>query len=122
MRDAPSLVAIPELQKAGAKVRAYDPEGRPSAEKMLPGVEFVSNAYQAVEDAAAVVLLTEWNEFRALNLDRVRGLLRNPLFIDLRNVYEPEDMARAGFHYISIGRSPTGPAEAATWPAAVTAA
>jgi UDPglucose 6-dehydrogenase len=122
MRDAPSLVVIPELQKAGAKVRAYDPEGRPSAEKMLPGVEFVSNAYQAVEDAAAVVLLTEWNEFRALNLDRVRGLLRNPLFIDLRNVYEPEDMARAGFHYISIGRSPTGPAEAATWPAAVTAA
>ncbi|ABQ70872.1 UDP-glucose dehydrogenase family protein [Rhizorhabdus wittichii] len=122
MRDAPSLVVIPELQKAGAKVRAYDPEGRPSAEKMLPGVEFVSNAYQAVEDAAAVVLLTEWNEFRALNLDRVRGLLRNPLFIDLRNVYEPEDMARAGFHYISIGRSPTGPAEAATRPAAVTAA
>ncbi|MBO9378338.1 nucleotide sugar dehydrogenase [Sphingomonas histidinilytica] len=122
MRDAPSLVVIPELQKAGAKVRAYDPEGRPAAEKMLPDVEFVSNAYQAVEDAAAVVLLTEWNEFRALNLDRVRGLLRNPLFIDLRNVYEPEDMARAGFHYISIGRSPAGPKEAVARPAAVTAA
>jgi UDPglucose 6-dehydrogenase len=120
MRDSPSLVVIPELQKAGARIRAYDPEGRSAAEKMLPGVAFVSNAYQAVEDAAAVVLLTEWNEFRALNLNRVRDLLQNPLFIDLRNVYEPEDMARAGFHYISIGRSPTQPKKASARPATVT--
>ncbi|KQX18091.1 MULTISPECIES: UDP-glucose dehydrogenase family protein [unclassified Sphingomonas] len=121
MRDSPSLVVIPELQKAGARIRAYDPEGRAAAEKMLSGVEFVSNAYQAVEDAAAVVLMTEWNEFRALNLNRVRDLLQKPLFIDLRNVYEPEDMARAGFHYISIGRSPTQPKEAPARAAAVTA-
>jgi len=121
MRDAPSLVVIPELQKAGAKVRAYDPEGRSAAEKLLSGVQFVDNAYQAVQDAAAVVLLTEWNEFRALNLDRVRKLLETPLFVDLRNVYEPQDMARAGFHYISIGRSPTMPHEQISRPATVTA-
>jgi len=121
MRDAPSLVVIPELQKAGAHVRAYDPEGRAAAEKLLTDVEFVSNAYQAVEDAAAVVLLTEWNEFRALNLGRVRGLLQNPLFIDLRNVYEPSDMAKAGFHYISIGRAATEPKTQPTAAASVTA-
>lgn len=111
MRDAPSLVVIPELQAAGAKVRAYDPEGRAAAEAMLDGVEFVDNAYAAVGDAAAVVLMTEWNEFRALNLARVRDLLAEPLFIDLRNVYEPEEMAKAGFRYLSIGRSPATPKE-----------
>jgi len=121
MRDAPSLVVIPELIKAGAKVRAYDPEGREAAEKMLSGVDFVSNAYQAVEGAAAVVLMTEWNEFRALNLSRVRGLLQTPLFVDLRNVYDPADMARQGFHYISIGRPATQPQDQPAQPAAVTA-
>ncbi|KKC27767.1 UDP-glucose dehydrogenase family protein [Sphingomonas sp. SRS2] len=111
MRDAPSLVVIPELQAAGALVRAYDPEGRSAAEAMLDGVEFVDNAYRAVDGAAAVVLMTEWNEFRALNLPRIRELLAEPLFIDLRNVYEVDEMAKAGFHYLSIGRGPVLPME-----------
>ena len=107
MRDAPSLEIIPALQKLGAKIRAYDPEGRHQAEPMLPGVEFadgVEGAYDAVEGASAVVLITEWNEFRALDLRRIKSKLAAPVFVDLRNVYRPDEMRELGFSYSSIGR------------------
>lgn len=104
MRDSPSLVIVPELQKAGATIRAYDPEGRRQAEPMLPGVEFVTGAYAAAEGASALVLITEWNEFRALDLNRLRGVMTAPVFVDLRNVYRPHEMAEVGFAYSSIGR------------------
>ncbi|MGE3746934.1 MAG: UDP-glucose/GDP-mannose dehydrogenase family protein [Sphingomonadaceae bacterium] len=107
MRDAPSLEIIPALQKLGAKIRAYDPEGRHQAEPMLPGVEFaegVEAAYDVVDGAAAVVLITEWNEFRALDLRRIKAKLAAPVFVDLRNVYRPDEMRELGFIYSSIGR------------------
>ncbi len=107
MRDAPSLEIIPALQKLGAKICAYDPEGRHQAEPMLPGVEFadgVEGAYDAVEGASAVVLITEWNEFRALDLRRIKAKLAAPVFVDLRNVYRPDEMRELGFSYSSIGR------------------
>ncbi len=105
MRDAPSLVIVPELQKAGATVRVYDPEGRHQAEPMLPGVEFMPGAYDVARGAVAVVLITEWNEFRALDLGRIRDSMASPVFVDMRNVYRPHEMAALGFAYSSIGRA-----------------
>lgn len=105
MRDSPSLDIIPALQAAGAKVKAYDPEGMKEARQMLPDVEMCDNAYAPIDGADVVVLITEWNEFRALDLKRVKGLLKEPLMVDLRNVYNPEDMAEAGFTYVCVGRS-----------------
>jgi UDPglucose 6-dehydrogenase len=105
MRDSPSLEIIPALQKLGARIRAYDPEGRHQAEPMLPGVEFAAGPYEAVDGAAAVVLITEWNEFRALDLRRIKANLASPVFVDLRNVYIPAEMRELGFIYSSIGRS-----------------
>jgi UDPglucose 6-dehydrogenase len=107
MRDAPSLVIIPELVKDGAVVHAYDPEGMREAKKLLD-VRSFADAYGAIEGADGVVILTEWNEFRALDLVRVKQLLRHPLLVDLRNIYRPDEMARAGFAYISVGRPPVG--------------
>jgi UDPglucose 6-dehydrogenase len=104
MRDAPSLDIVPALQAAGASVRAYDPEGMHEAEKLLPGVKWTQNAYEAMEGADGVAILTEWNDFRALNLARAKSLLKRPLMIDLRNIYLPAEMAAAGFTYHSIGR------------------
>jgi len=104
MRDAPSLVILPYLQQAGAIVRAYDPEGRTEAAKLLT-VDFCDNAYEALEGADGVVILTEWNEFRALDLGKVKAALKSPLMVDLRNIYRPAQMVRAGFRYVSVGRS-----------------
>jgi UDPglucose 6-dehydrogenase len=104
MRDAPSLVILPMLQAEGARVRAYDPEGRREAAKLLD-VELCDDTYQALEGADGVVILTEWNEFRALDLARVKCLLATPLMVDLRNIYRPKQMAEAGFTYVSIGRA-----------------
>jgi UDPglucose 6-dehydrogenase len=112
MREAPSLTIIPALQAAGAEIRAYDPEGMNEAKKLLSGVAFASDAYAAMQGADAAVLLTEWNEFRALDLERAKLLLKSPTLIDLRNVYKPADMAAAGFFYFSIGRRPVEPARA----------
>jgi UDPglucose 6-dehydrogenase len=112
MREAPSLTILPALQEAGADVRAFDPEGMTEARHLLPGIALAENAYDAMTGADAVVLLTEWNEFRALDLDRVRGLLKTPTIIDLRNVYKPAEMAAAGFFYFSIGRRPGEPPHA----------
>ncbi|HZK88526.1 MAG TPA: UDP-glucose/GDP-mannose dehydrogenase family protein [Stellaceae bacterium] len=104
MRDSPSLSILPPLVEAGATIRAFDPEGMAEAKKQLPDLDYCADAYQAIENADALVLLTEWNEFRALDLERVKSLLRAPLVIDLRNIYQPQDMADAGFVYHSIGR------------------
>ncbi len=103
MRDAPSLDIVPALIAAGATVRAYDPQGE-EARPLLPGITFSEGPYEAVADADAVVILTEWDQFRALDLDRVRGLVRTPTMVDLRNIYRPEDARARGFRYSSIGR------------------
>ncbi|HEY3636655.1 MAG TPA: UDP-glucose/GDP-mannose dehydrogenase family protein [Rhizomicrobium sp.] len=103
MRDAPSLVILPMLQAEGARIRAYDPEGKKEAGKLLD-VELCTDAYEALDAADGVVILTEWNEFRALDLTRVKSLLKRPLMVDLRNIYRPQHMAEAGFTYVSVGR------------------
>jgi len=107
MRDAPSLVIVPYLQQKGARIRAFDPEGHREARKLL-NVELCANAYDALDGADGVVILTEWNEFRALDLARAKELLRRPLMVDLRNIYRPQQMAAAGFRYVSVGRAPVG--------------
>ena len=104
MRDSPSLDIVPALQAGGARVRAFDPAGMREAREVLAGVEYVDGPYQALDGADAVVLLTEWDEFRALDLGRMKSLLKTPIMIDLRNVYRPEQMAESGFEYHSIGR------------------
>jgi UDPglucose 6-dehydrogenase len=104
MREAPSLDIVPALQKAGAKVRAYDPAGVQEAEQLLNDVEFVAGPYQCAEGADALVIITEWNEFRALDLARVREKLKQPIIVDLRNIYDPADMEGHGFTYLSVGR------------------
>ncbi|WP_420538856.1 UDP-glucose dehydrogenase family protein [Oceanicaulis alexandrii] len=104
MREAPSLDIIPALQKQGAKIRAYDPAGRVEAKKLLDGVTFEAGPYLCADAADALVIVTEWNEFRALDLDHLRSTLKHPVIVDLRNIYEPEEMRAAGFEYISVGR------------------
>ena len=104
MRDAPSLDIVPALQKAGAAIRAFDPEGMKEAGHLLVGVDWAEDPYVAMTGCDGVVILTEWNEFRALDLDRMKSLLGKPLMIDLRNIYEPAEMAAAGFEYHSVGR------------------
>mgnify|MGYP003113032435 CR=1 FL=1 len=104
MRDAPSLDILPLLQQAGARIRAYDPEGMSEARKYLSDIEWSADAYGVMPGADALLILTEWNEFRVLDLDRVRRELKRPLMIDLRNIYTPGDMAEAGFEYHSVGR------------------
>jgi len=107
MRDAPSLEILPRLLAGGASIRAYDPEGMAEAKRLMPELVYCRDAYQAMEGADALILLTEWNEFRGLDLDRVRDLLTSPLVIDLRNIYQPKEMVAAGFSYLSIGRPPS---------------
>ena len=105
MRDAPSLDIVPALQALGAKVQAFDPEGAKEAAHLLPGIEFKTGAYEAAEGADALVILTEWDQFRALDLDRVKDALKAPIVVDLRNVYKPVEMAKSGLSYTSIGRT-----------------
>jgi len=107
MRDAPSLVIVPELQKQGATIRAFDPEGGKEAAKLL-NIDLRKNAYDALEGADGVVILTEWNEFRALDTTRMKALLKRPLMVDLRNIYRPSQMQAAGFTYVSVGRATVG--------------
>ena len=104
MRESPSLDIVPAIQELGADVFAYDPEGMKEAKHMLPDVNWCENAYDTMNDADALVIITEWNEFRALDLDRVKSLMRNPVMVDLRNIYESSEMAESGFQYHSIGR------------------
>jgi UDPglucose 6-dehydrogenase len=105
MRDAPALAIVPALQAMGATVQAFDPEGMHEAEKMLTGVDFRVGPYEAADGADAVVIVTEWDRFRALDLDRLKTSMRSPVLVDLRNVYRPEDMRAKGFTYVSIGRA-----------------
>jgi UDPglucose 6-dehydrogenase len=105
MRDSPALDIVPALQAMGAKVQAYDPEGMHEAAKMLPNVSFLDGPYEVAEEADALVILTEWNAFRALDLDRIKMLMNGPVVVDLRNVYDPEEMREAGFTYASVGRA-----------------
>lgn len=124
MRDAPSLRILPALQVAGARIRAFDPAGMGEAAKHLSDIEWCDDAYQAAAGADALVILTEWNEFRALDLERIKALLRAPVVVDLRNIYDPKTMIAAGFSYRSIGR-PQSAAETIMAPfpaAALTAA
>jgi UDPglucose 6-dehydrogenase len=104
MRDSPSLDIVPALQAAGATVRAFDPEGMKEAEKLLSGVAWTEDAYDAMAGADGVVILTEWNEFRALDLKRLKAQLKRPLLVDLRNIYTLREMADAGIEYHSVGR------------------
>jgi UDPglucose 6-dehydrogenase len=107
MRDSPSLVIVPYLQERGARIRAYDPEGMREAANQL-SAEMCGDAYEAMNGADGVVILTEWNEFRALDLARMKSLLSAPRMVDLRNIYRPTQMAQAGFTYTSIGRPVVG--------------
>ena len=105
MRDSPSLDIVAGLQDAGATIRAYDPEGMEEAKTMMANVTWCADAYETMDGADAVSIITEWNQFRALDLERAKGLLKAPVMIDLRNIYDPEDMASAGFTYVSVGRA-----------------
>ena len=113
MRESPSLDIVPALQAAGATVRAYDPEGMKEAQAMLGNVVWCDDAYKAMTGADALVIVTEWNAFRALDLKRIKALLKTPVMVDLRNIYKPHEMIEAGFQYTSIGRPyPPKPTEA----------
>ena len=106
MRDAPSLTVVPALLGGGAKVRVCDPQGRHEGEALLPGVQWVEDAYKAAQKADVLVILTEWNEFRALDLKRIARKMATPRMADLRNIYSPKDAKRAGFEaYEAVGRA-----------------
>jgi UDPglucose 6-dehydrogenase len=104
MRDAPSLAIVASLAGDGAQVHAYDPESMAQARPLMPEVTFHDNAYSALEGADALAIVTEWDAFRALDLDRVKSLLKQPIIVDLRNVYRPADVRKRGFTYVSVGR------------------
>ena len=104
MREAPSLAIAPALVKAGAEVRAHDPEGMSEAKKLVPDIIYCAEPYEAMTGADVVVFLTEWNSYRALDLKRMKAILRQPTIVDLRNIYRPSEMRAAGFQYSSIGR------------------
>jgi UDPglucose 6-dehydrogenase len=104
MRDSPTIPIIKGLQELGAKVRAYDPQATENAKTMFEAVEYCDDAYDCASGADVLVLATEWNEFRALNFEKVRKALRQPVVVDLRNIYDPHRMAALGFTYVSVGR------------------
>jgi UDPglucose 6-dehydrogenase len=104
MRDAPALDIVPALQAQGAHVQAFDPEGGHEARQLLRGVDFKDSPYDAAQDADVLVIITEWDQFRALDLDRIKLLMKTPVLVDLRNIYKPDDMRARGFAYTSVGR------------------
>ena len=104
IRESPSIRIIQELQKEGAVVRAYDPVAVPEARGVLQGVEYGSDEYDTATGCDVLVLATEWNQFRNLDLPRLKKLMRDPVLVDLRNIYEPEDLRRLGFRYTAVGR------------------
>jgi UDPglucose 6-dehydrogenase len=104
MRDAPSLEIIGKLQAAGATIRAYDPESMEQARQVLSGIDYADNAYACVEGADILVIVTEWDQFRALDLGRIGAAMKAPLMVDLRNIYRPDEMQAKGFVYVSVGR------------------
>ena len=105
MREAPSLAILPALLDKGAIIHAHDPEGMESAKELLPGgIIYKGSAGDAFEGADAIVLMTEWNQYRGLDLKAAQAKMRGKVFVDLRNVYEPDEMKNAGFDYHCIGR------------------
>ena len=104
MRDAPSLAIVASLAGDGASVHAYDPESMEQARPLMPEVTFHDDAYAPIEGADALVIVTEWDAFRALDLDRVKKLLKSPVIVDLRNVYRPADVRKREIHVYSVGR------------------
>jgi UDPglucose 6-dehydrogenase len=117
MREAPSIDIIGGLLDGGARVVAYDPQGMPAARQLIDRIEFGTSAYDVADDADALVLITEWNEFRSLDLARLKSAMRSAVLVDLRNVYRHDEVIRHGFAYTSVGRGtgkvPDGAAEAA---------
>jgi UDPglucose 6-dehydrogenase len=107
MREAPSIPLVTGLLDMGAKVRAHDPVGMEQARPELPTIEYCEDPYSCARGADALVIVTEWVQFRALDLDRLKEVMAQPVVVDLRNVYRPEDMAAAGFVYESVGRTPS---------------
>jgi UDPglucose 6-dehydrogenase len=104
IREAPALAIVQALRDAGATVRIYDPAGMENARNVLNGVEFGRSPYQIADRADVLVIVTEWEEFRALDFGQLRQIMRSPCLVDLRNVYRREDIARHGFRYLSVGR------------------
>ncbi|MDH7637261.1 UDP-glucose dehydrogenase family protein [Sphingomonas oryzagri] len=104
MRDSPAIAVIQTLQDAGARVRAFDPEGIEQAKKVLTDVDFMGGAYEVADDADALVIITEWDAFRGLDLKRLANVMRQPILVDLRNIYPPEDVIAAGLRYTGIGK------------------
>ncbi|XUY28310.1 UDP-glucose dehydrogenase family protein [Agrobacterium sp. rho-8.1] len=105
MRDSPAIAVVQTLQDAGAKVTGYDPEGMVNARPLMEGIEYADGPYEAAQDADAVVIVTEWNQFRALDLDRLKSIMASPVLVDLRNIYRPDEVTAHGFTYAGIGRS-----------------
>lgn len=111
MRESPALIIVPDLIESGASLRIFDPQGMKEAKHMLKGdIAWCTDAYDAMKGADAVVLLTEWNEFKSLDLKKAKSVLKQPLMIDLRNLYNPTDMGKAGLRYVSLGRNEVNPA------------
>ena len=106
MRFSPAADIISALQQLGAEVQAFDPVAMPAAKKLLKGLKYVKDPYEAARSADALLILTEWSEFRELNLGRIKRLMKRPLIFDGRNIYDPKTMKELGFQYISIGRAP----------------
>ncbi len=104
LRESPAMTILPPLLERGGRIQVHDPQAMPEAARLLPDFHYTNSAYEACENADAVVLFTEWNQYRALDLERLKKIMKQPVFIDLRNVYEPEAMRTAGFIYSSIGR------------------
>ncbi|MEK7450530.1 MAG: UDP-glucose/GDP-mannose dehydrogenase family protein [Patescibacteria group bacterium] len=104
MRYAPSITIINKLQSMGAKIKAYDPIAITNAKRLLKNVEFVQNAYAAAEDSDLLILVTEWNEFRQLDLKKIKNIMKNPILLDGRNIYDPTEMQKIGFTYVGVGR------------------
>jgi UDPglucose 6-dehydrogenase len=112
LRDAPALTIARELIKQGATVRAYDPAALEEACQIVSGLVPCTDAYETAQGADGLILMTEWNQFRTLDFDRLKTLLRKPIFFDLRNVYDPDRVAGFGFRHISVGRASKAPAPA----------
>jgi len=104
MRESPAIDIIKEIQARGATVKAFDPVAMEEAKHCLPDIEYATDEYDAIEGADALVFITEWNQFRALDMEKVKSLLKSPKIADLRNIYEPEDMREMGFEYVGVGR------------------
>ena len=104
MRESPATDIIKEMQKRGAKIKAFDPVAMEEAKHSLPDIEYATDEYDAIDNADALVIVTEWNQFRALDMNKVKSLLKSPKIADLRNIYEPSVMKELGFEYVGVGR------------------